>query len=188
MSSLRSATDPGAPFQLGDSGPAVKYSSPEDSATPPPGHSLLCPGGNPGHAGEEGVRQRHRSHAPHHHRQSQGHDPPLRLWRLCFPFFLKKKLTFYYFVLPAKEAGLHSIQPPQEEETGGFCGLHLSNRHWSCGGERRFFSALHSSQRPQLHLKQTGRETGGGRNRSSNWLQTVKSSLARRDVPSLTVF
>lgn len=79
VSSLRSPTDPGAPLQLGDSGPAVKYSSPEDSATPPPGHSFLRPGGNPGDAGEEGVRQRHRSHTPHHHRQSQGQYPPLRL-------------------------------------------------------------------------------------------------------------
>lgn len=79
VSSLCSSTDPGAPLQLRDSGPAVKYSSPEDFVTPSPRHSLLCPGGNSGSAGKERVRQRHRSRTPDHHRQSKGQDPPLTL-------------------------------------------------------------------------------------------------------------
>lgn len=68
--SLCTRTDPGTPLQLRDSGAAVKYSSPEDSVTASPRHSLLCPGGTSGGAREEGVCQRHRSRTPHHHRQS----------------------------------------------------------------------------------------------------------------------
>lgn len=72
---LCSSTDPGTPFQLWDSGPALEHPSPEDALTPSPGHSLFCSGGRSGSAGEEGVRQRHGSRAPHHHRQSKGKAP-----------------------------------------------------------------------------------------------------------------
>lgn len=80
---------------------------------------------------------------------------------------------FEYLSLPAKEAGLHSVQPPEEEETGRFSGLHLPHGHWSCGGERRLSSPLRSSQRPQP--PQTGGPAGGrGGDRSSNRLQTLR--------------
>lgn len=96
--------------------------------------------------------------------------------------WLLSRVTFECLSLPAKEAGLHSAQPPQEEETGGFSGLHLPHGHWRCGGERRLSNALRSPQRPQP--PQAGGPAGGrGGDRSSNRLQTVKQPcLAGRPV------
>lgn len=75
VSTLCSATDPGTPLQLWNFGPAVKYSSPEDSVTPSPCHSLFYPGGRAGGAGEERVCKCHVPRTPHNHRQSKGRHP-----------------------------------------------------------------------------------------------------------------
>lgn len=111
--------DPGASLQLGNFGPAVKYSSPEDFAPSSPGHCFLCPGWASGHAGEARVWECHRPRSLNYHGQSEGkitledfQSPSIQVAALNLNEFL-----LGWTVFSAKEVGLHPVQSPSEEKT-----------------------------------------------------------------------